>query len=563
MFDFEAVAKQKLHYGHVAFLGGTEDEGTYRANREGFTQYQLRVRRLVDISRIDMSVSLLGSSAHAPIILCPCGALSAFHPGGEVEVARAVNTRGHIMTLSNAASQPIEDVAAARGGPVWFQLYRDPDWSRTLAMIRRAEAAGSPVLAWTVDGQGGGKRIVHARARRRDRAFCGTCHTLNPDDRGLALPGFLGSRINPDGKPMTTTPPLGPPRLDGRIVTWDYVKRLKDATSMKVVLKGIVTREDAELALEYGADGVWVSNHGGRMENSLRSTVECIPEVAAGVAGRVPDHRRRRLPPGDRHLQGAGARRDGRGRGRGTTLHLRPGRVRAGRRRDRAGHPGQRAADGHAPGGHHEPREDHEVVRAGSPGAPSLVRIKDYRDRCRLTGCRSTYVTDPGNHHVWILDREALEVVGDLGRLGHQAGQFYHLLVVAVDTKGSIHTGREPASRCRNGSAECSETSYDTRPALLQLYCQREYRRRRHVISTGGVWDARTNGGSDVAGVRWSGWWAPVCCWSEGRPRARSGSQAAGTGRRTAPSSTGTASPATTAACRPPVLSSTGRICRT
>ena len=155
-------------------------------------------------------------------------------------------------------------------------------------MIKRAEAAGSPVLAWTIDSQGGGKRIVHARARRRDRAFCGTCHTLNPDDRGLALPGFLGSTINPDGKPMTTTPPLGPPRLDGRIATWDYVKRLKDATSMKVVLKGIVTREDAELALEYGADGIWVSNHGGRMENSLRSSVECVPEVAAGVAGRAP-----------------------------------------------------------------------------------------------------------------------------------------------------------------------------------------------------------------------------------------------------------------------------------
>ena len=167
-------------------------------------------------------------------------------------MARAVNTRGHIMTLSNAASQPVEDVAAARRGPVWFPLYRDPDWSRTLAMIKRAEAAGSPVLAWTIDSQGGGKRIVHARARRRDRAFCGTCHTLNPDDRGLALPG-LGSTINPDGKPMTTTPPLGPPRLDGRIATW----------------------------------------------------------------------RRRRAP-----------------------LHLRPRRLRATRRRDRARHPGQRAADG-------------------------------------------------------------------------------------------------------------------------------------------------------------------------------------------------------------------------
>ena len=288
VFDFEAVAKEKLHYGHVAFLGGTEDEGTYRANREGFGQYQLRVRRLVDISAIDMSVSLFGSESHAPIILCPCGALGAFHPDGEAEVARAVKVKGHELALSTAASKSIEEVTAAKSGPVWFQLYRDPDWNKTLAMIRRAEAAGSPVLAWTVDGQGGGKRIVQARARRKDRQFCGSCHQLNPNDHGLTLPGFLGSTMNRIAKPMEATPPLGPPQMDGNVVTWDYIKRLKDATTMKVVIKGIVTREDAELALEHGADGVWISNHGGRMENSLRSTVECVPEVAAGVAGRAP-----------------------------------------------------------------------------------------------------------------------------------------------------------------------------------------------------------------------------------------------------------------------------------
>ena len=107
------------------------------------------------------------------------------------------------MTLSNAASQPIEDVVAARGGPVWFQLYRDPDWSRTLASHDYVGRGGRvpPVLAWTIESQGGGKRIVHARARRRDRAFCGTCHTLDTDDRDLARPGFLGSTINPDGSP--------------------------------------------------------------------------------------------------------------------------------------------------------------------------------------------------------------------------------------------------------------------------------------------------------------------------------------------------------------------------
>jgi isopentenyl diphosphate isomerase/L-lactate dehydrogenase-like FMN-dependent dehydrogenase len=281
VFDFEAVAKKKLHYGHVAFLAGTEDEGTYRANREGFEQYQLRVRRLVDFSKTDMSVSLFGTAMARPILLCPCGGLGSLHPDGEAAVARAAKTRNYLQVLSNAASKSIEDCTAARGGPVWFQLYRVPDWNKTLAMIKRAEAAGSTVMAFTVDGLAGDKREFLARARRKDRQFCGGCHKLNPADQGLTLPAFLGS------KPMDATKPLGPPMIDGD-ADWDYLKRIKDSTKMKVLVKGIVTREDAELAIQYGADGVWISNHGGRKENSLRSTIECIPEVAAAVGGRVP-----------------------------------------------------------------------------------------------------------------------------------------------------------------------------------------------------------------------------------------------------------------------------------
>ena len=149
VFDCEAVAKEKLHYGHVAFLGGTEDEGTCRANREGFTQYQLRVRRLVDISRIDMSLSLFGSSAHSPILLC-LAARSAPSTGA----ARWRCPRGaHPGPNHDALERGEPADRGRRGGP-------RRAWSRTLAMIKRAEAAGCPVLAWTFDSQGGGKRIV-------------------------------------------------------------------------------------------------------------------------------------------------------------------------------------------------------------------------------------------------------------------------------------------------------------------------------------------------------------------------------------------------------------------
>ena len=295
VFDFEAVAKKKLHVGHVALMAGSDEhEGTYRANREGFDQYQLRVRRLVDVSKTDMSVSLFGIKMQRPIILCPIGAIRAFHPEGAVAVARAAKTKGYEQVLANfghrvggAGSHSIEEVTAAKGGPVWYQVSPDRDWNHMLAMIKRAEAAGSPVLVLMVTGQGSGSWVGIARVRRKNRQFCGSCHQL-PNNYGTDIEELSRTiPIRPElGTRSMPTKPLGPPMMVG--VGWDYVKRLKDATKLKVVVKGIVTREDAELALENGADGVWISNHGGRMENSLRSTVECVPEVAAAVRGRAP-----------------------------------------------------------------------------------------------------------------------------------------------------------------------------------------------------------------------------------------------------------------------------------
>jgi 4-hydroxymandelate oxidase len=118
-----------------------------------------------------------------------------------------------------------------------------------------------------------------------NKDFCKNCHTLNPQE---GLTGLTGSGFLDQQTPMSTTPPLGPPMIDQGMPTWDYVKRLKDATSMKLLVKGIVTREDAVLAMQHGADGVWISNHGGRAENSGRSTIESVPEVVAGVRGRGP-----------------------------------------------------------------------------------------------------------------------------------------------------------------------------------------------------------------------------------------------------------------------------------
>jgi isopentenyl diphosphate isomerase/L-lactate dehydrogenase-like FMN-dependent dehydrogenase len=141
-------------------------------------------------------------------------------------------------------------------------------------MIKRAEAAGCPALVFTIDLLGGSNRLTGTRARRRDTQDCTSCHPKGFDDNSRK-PMLAGL------KPAPPAPETGP-------ATWDFVSRLKDATPMKLVLKGIVTREDAEMAVSRGADVVYVSNHGGRAENSLRSAVECVPEVVAGVGKRVP-----------------------------------------------------------------------------------------------------------------------------------------------------------------------------------------------------------------------------------------------------------------------------------
>jgi 4-hydroxymandelate oxidase len=286
VFDFEPVARKKLPPAHFGYLAtGTDDDGTIRANREGFTRYSIRVRRLIDTSKIDMSASLLGVKWETPIVLCPVGSQKAFHPEGEIAVARAARAKNHLQVLSTVTTSSVEDVIAARGAPVWFQLYHREDWNQTRQMVKRAEAAGCPAVVFTVDLLGGSNRETLIRAARTDTRQCATCHL-----GGSPAPGRSGRVEEADNRrrPMLAQVWPGAPIPEVGIPTWEFVKRLKDATSMKVLLKGIVAREDAELAMEHGVSGLFVSNHGGRAENSLRATIECVPEVVAGVAGRAP-----------------------------------------------------------------------------------------------------------------------------------------------------------------------------------------------------------------------------------------------------------------------------------
>jgi isopentenyl diphosphate isomerase/L-lactate dehydrogenase-like FMN-dependent dehydrogenase len=263
---------------------GVDDDITLRANREGFERFQVRARRLIDVRAIDMSVTLFGTTWDSPILIAPVGAQKAFHPDGEAATARAARSRKQLQILSTMSSTGVEEVIAARGEPVWYQLYPTDQWSVGRSLIKRAETAGCPVLVLTVDLQGGSNREAQARGQRRDSRQCTACHPAGPLGSSLDNVNAMVARkpmfAGLDVSAVQSAQPLD--------MNWDVVKRLRDTTRMKIILKGIVTGDDAALAVEHGVDGVIVSNHGGRAEESGRATIESLTEVVAGAAGRIP-----------------------------------------------------------------------------------------------------------------------------------------------------------------------------------------------------------------------------------------------------------------------------------
>jgi 4-hydroxymandelate oxidase len=276
VMDFEEAAHRKLQPVHWAFLAsGVDDDATLRANREGFQRVHLRPRRLRDASKIDMRTDLLGTVYNSPIFTCPASGEKLLHPDGELAVARATKARGTMQMLSTSTSTEVEEVNSAHGRPVWYQLYAPTVWEACEKMVRRVEAAGCPVIALTVDNTTGRNSETYLRALPRDLRSCLTCHV-----NGLG-PTVKGRKMY-DGIDMTGV------GIQNPSMTWEFVDRLRKATSLKLLIKGIDTREDARLAVEHGVDGILVSNHGGRATETGRSTIEALPEVVNGVSGRIP-----------------------------------------------------------------------------------------------------------------------------------------------------------------------------------------------------------------------------------------------------------------------------------
>lgn len=268
VFQIERVARAKLGLPTIHFIvNGADDGKTLQANRDAFDAWAIRVRRLVDVSRIDTRLTVLGQALDVPLVLAPVGNQQQIHADGELASARAAREAGHLMVASTVSNFSVGEIAR-EAGPLWFQLYPSTDRQLTRKLVGDAEQAGCRVLVVTVDSNTRGNREGE---RWWSRVAGG------PAEGGrsaLRLGNFEGY--------------AGPPRVGDVALNWDSLDWIRAQTRMKLVLKGIVTREDALLAVERGIDGLVVSNHGGRQEESLRATLDCLPEVVEAVAGRMP-----------------------------------------------------------------------------------------------------------------------------------------------------------------------------------------------------------------------------------------------------------------------------------
>lgn len=277
IMEFEALAREALppaHFGYIAT--GNDDDRTVARNQDAYLRYEIRARRFVDVSRIDTSLLVYGVAWPMPIYLSAVSGQRAFHPDGELGTARAARTHGTQMMLSNVASTPVGPVAQARGAPLWQQLYATDDWNVTQAVVKRAQDAGSTAVVLTVDSMPGRNNETLLRAMQTDSRTCTDCHAGNSHDQLHKAPMYAGIDVSHAHE-------LSPTRM-----TWEFLDKLRKLVTVKLIVKGIVTGEDAALCLDHGVDGIVISNHGGRNEETLRSTLECLPEVAAAVRGRAP-----------------------------------------------------------------------------------------------------------------------------------------------------------------------------------------------------------------------------------------------------------------------------------
>ena len=278
IFDFVESCRHNsipAHWGYLA--GGVDGDATVRANSAAFDHYYLRPRRLVGTfaARVSTATEIWGVTYDTPIFLAPIGGHKTYHPEGEIAVARGAKNRNALMILSTPTTSSVEDVAKALGRPPWYQMYAPSGWPQTEQVVRRVEAAGCPAIVVTVDNITGRNSVTYNRARLADRTNCNACHKTFAQSALYERPMFKGLDMSGLVAPN--------PALD-----WAFIDRLRKATKLKIVVKGLEVGEDAKLCLEHGVDGILVSNHGGRATDTNRAAIDALGEVLQAVNGRIP-----------------------------------------------------------------------------------------------------------------------------------------------------------------------------------------------------------------------------------------------------------------------------------
>jgi 4-hydroxymandelate oxidase len=275
--DFEKAARAKMTsmaYEYVS--GGAGDEHTLNWNQTAYSDIKLRPRVLLDVSRINTSIRLFGHELPHPILLAPTAYHKLIHPEGEIATRRGAIAAHAAMIVSSFATVKIEDVArAARGTPLWFQLYVQPDRGFTRALVQRAEAAGCHALCLTVDTP-----VLGARNREARIAFSLPEGMTRANLEGLSGIGASGAHRPAEGAIYSAV-------LEPRL-TWKDVEWLRGFATVPVLIKGVLDPDDAKRAIEAGVSGVIVSNHGARNLDTLPATATALPRVAEAVAGRIP-----------------------------------------------------------------------------------------------------------------------------------------------------------------------------------------------------------------------------------------------------------------------------------
>ena len=264
--EMEECAREVMpHVAYEYLASGAGDEITVRWNREAFDRIALLPRVLRNGDSPDTSATLLGRKMSTPIMLAPTAYHRTLHPEGEVETARGAGAAGVTLIVSSASTTPVEEIARAASSPLWFQIYVQSDRVFTLDVVQRAIEAGCEALCVTVDTP-----VLGARYRQKRAGFAipdgvQTPHLTDTGSKGRAV--------------------MDPVRVP---LTWKDIEWIRSAVKVPLVLKGILHADDAEIAIETGADALIVSNHGGRNLDTVTATIDALPRVSAKVAGRIP-----------------------------------------------------------------------------------------------------------------------------------------------------------------------------------------------------------------------------------------------------------------------------------